>query len=71
MKLKEIAFGYTWVGLLNQVLLQWFFIRLQVTVKDKNDMTINGWGVIGFMLPLTGWWAWAPKYKWVIKIFKP
>jgi len=65
MKLKEVALGYTWVGIFNQLFFQWFFIRLCVMCKE--DRTIIKWKFEGFIVPLTGWWSWAPNYVWVWK----
>lgn len=40
--------GYTWVGWLNIVVLQWFFVRLGY--GDK-------WTILKGIVPLTGWWS--------------
>ncbi len=65
MKAKPIFFGYSWVGLLNQILLQWFFIRLQCTANGNNE--IIRYQIMGFVLPLTGWWS---DYVWLTKKFE-
>ena len=43
------------LGLLNIVLLQWFFIRLCSVTYDDNDN--EDWGLMYFVLPMTGWWS--------------
>ena len=43
---KKKLFCYTWVGWLNIILLQWFFIRLAYGSK---------WKIIGPIVPMTGW----------------
>jgi hypothetical protein len=45
----------TWLGLLNFLVLQWFFIRLQETVDEKTEAH-ERWDIIGPIVPLTGWW---------------
>jgi hypothetical protein len=62
MKYKPILFGYSWIGILNILLLQWFFVRLQATA-DK-DMNITKFEIIGPIVPMTGWWS---KYVWLSK----
>lgn len=47
--------GFSWVGWLNILLLQWFFVRLQVSVDD--DGTVLAYHIIGWILPLTGWFV--------------
>lgn len=49
-------FGKTWMGWLNFIVLQWFFIRLQGCVESKECLVLNAWD-IRFTLPLTGWWS--------------
>jgi hypothetical protein len=66
MKAKPIFLGYSWVGWLNLLLLQWLFIRLQVSV-DTDTGEIVRYQVIGFFLPMTGWWS---NYVWLAKKFK-
>jgi len=68
MKLEPVFRGYTWVGILNQVILQWFFIRFQAEVTDKEDLTVESFKIIGFVVPLTGWWS---DYIWVWQVMKP
>lgn len=38
---------------LNIFVLQWFFVRLARIIDD--DMKQVGWGLLGPVLPLTGW----------------
>jgi len=42
MKARALIFGYSWVGILNQLLLQWLFVRLQVEMENASDRTILG-----------------------------
>ena len=53
------------MGWLNQLFLQWFLIRLQATLDDNKD--IEGYQIIGFVVPLTGWWS---EYIWIGKEFE-
>jgi hypothetical protein len=54
--------GYSWLGILNMLVIQWFFIRLQLTCDGG---VIVGWKLIGFIVPLTGWWS---PYIWLKKL---
>lgn len=65
MKANPLIGKYSWVGLLNIFIIQWLFIRIQISVKSKTDRTIVDWNIIGFILPLTGWFS---KYIYVYKI---
>jgi hypothetical protein len=58
--------GYSWLGWLNQLIIQWFFIRLQATLDDSRT-NIEGLQIIGFILPLTGWWS---DYIWLGEEFE-
>jgi|WetSurMetagenome_2_1015567.scaffolds.fasta_scaffold1166172_1 hypothetical protein len=51
-----IILGYSWIGLLNMILLQWSFWRLQLTI-DKKTGIVTGIRMIGPIMPLTGWWS--------------
>lgn len=64
MRAKPILFGYSWIGILNQLLLQWFFIRLEASLDNAKDRRIVALRIIGPILPLTGWWS---KYIWLTK----
>ena len=51
--------GFTWLGYLNFIILQWFFIRLAKSYEIKD----NGFRykdykfkILKFIIPLTGWW---------------
>lgn len=46
----------SWLGLLNFLLLQWFFVRL-ARVVDKRTGRTAGWRVLRWPWPLTGWWS--------------
>jgi len=46
-------FGFTWVGWLNFLLAQWFWLRLQGEVDEDSDHC--QWQVIAPVAPLTGW----------------
>ena len=58
---KPILLGYSWLGILNMSLLQWFFIRLQATADNGQIVKFN---VIGPIVPLTGWWS---RYIWLYR----
>jgi hypothetical protein len=52
-------YGWSWLGVLNFVVLQWFFVRLEASIETpvipgKSEMTL-GW--ITHIVPLTGWWG--------------
>lgn len=67
MKYKKFnLFGLntSWVGLLNRILLQWFFVRLQMNIINSD---IDGFQLIGFIIPTTGW---TTDYKYVFKEFE-
>lgn len=47
----------TWLGFLNFVVLQWFFIRLARITNSFSDPTITiGWKILAPITPLSGWW---------------
>lgn len=54
MKVRPILFGYSWVGILNFILIQWFFIRICVGADENRNITMVY--TIGLIVPLTGWW---------------
>lgn len=54
--------GLTWLGWLNFVIIQWFFIRIgeyvTIDIETKDNITTdNTFCIIYFVLPLTGWWS--------------
>lgn len=55
--------GFSWVGWLNFLVLQWLCVRLQGEV-DLDDGATK-WAFIGPVLPLTGWWSryWPKKRR--------
>ena len=54
---------FSWLFWVNFLFFQWFFIRL-ARRYDHKLKRFTGWGFIGFMLPLTGWWG---NYVWIWK----
>ncbi len=47
--------GCSLLGVLNIILLQWFFVRLEgVLYHDGRKTTYQ---IIGPIVPLTGWWS--------------
>lgn len=62
---KPIVNGYSWLGILNLFFLQWFFVRLQLTV-DTDKETVVRWNLRGFIVPTTGW---GKPYKFVGRQF--
>jgi len=61
-------FGYTWVGWLNIIVLQWLFVRLYYAESDSGS--VENYGIIFPIVPLTGWWSdYLPLSKyWNIKL---
>jgi hypothetical protein len=53
--------GYSWVGWLNMLVLQWWLICLQVALCAKTGKSVR-WKLIGPLVPLTGWWS---PYVWL------
>lgn len=47
--------GWSWLGVLNFGVFQWFFVRLQGVVDTETNLMRLGW--IGPIVPLTGWWT--------------
>ena len=47
-----------WLMFLNMFFIQWFFVRVARSgTRDKNFIFIQkSWIMIGFILPMTGWW---------------
>ena len=45
----------SWLGWLNFIVLQWFFVRLARIVDVESKKTI-GWKLDKRIIPLTGWW---------------
>ena len=43
--------GYSWIGILNMLFLQWFFIRLELNV---NNGIVTQFNIIFPIIPLTG-----------------
>jgi len=50
----------TWLGYLNFVVLQWFFVRYARVTDDRGETVGFRW--LGPILPLSGWWS---DYRWV------
>ncbi len=68
MKYKSIILGYSWIGILNQLIFQWFFIRLNAYI-DSNTQDIVGLGIVFPVIPLTGWWGrYIPRKPWHKKL---
>lgn len=53
----------TWLGLLNSIVLQWFFVRLARIVDTKTKIIV-GWKLLKWIVPLTGWWS---DYRYIGK----
>lgn len=57
----------SWLGALNFLVLQWLWIRLEQQIDRQPAGTHLGvqlyrdvhmrWGVIGWIVPMTGWWT--------------
>lgn len=48
-------FGYTVVGWLNMIVLQWFFVRLEYGYYKSRTDLITSLRLRYFVMPLTGW----------------
>ena len=60
---------WTWVGYLNFALLQWVGLRLYRQVEA--DGRVSGFGLLGLVLPLTGWWNnYAPRPRWFLGLVR-
>ncbi len=55
MKAKPLIGNKSWLGLLNIILLQWFFIRLEAEVDNAQDRNILSLNILAFVVPVTGW----------------
>ena len=53
-------FGESWVGWLNILILQWFFIRLAYSINLNNQHT--KYLILKWIVPTTGWWS---DYKYI------
>lgn len=49
----KTLFGENWVGWLNLIVLQWFFVRLFYSMNDAGQ--IEHYGLFFPIVPLTGW----------------
>ena len=56
----------TWLGILNRVVLQWFFVRLARVIATIDDgvKEQTGWMWLIGIVPLSGW---GTDYKFVSK----
>jgi len=54
----------SWLGILNRVMLQWFFIRLtkHMRMGESGEWEIDHWSLQGWITPLTGW---RNEYKYL------
>jgi len=54
------------LGTFNFLILQWFCVRLQETVNLVDGHEVHEkWNVIGFIVPLTGWWG---RYRYIWRL---
>lgn len=53
--IKPRISGYSIIGLFNLFCMQWFFIRIEANVNEIDDSISIG--IMGFVLPMTGWWS--------------
>lgn len=53
-------YGWSWLGVVNFLLFQWLFVRLQGSFENNSDNMKLSW-LVG-VVPLTGWWS---RYRWV------
>lgn len=62
MKWREMS----WVGWLNRLLLQWFFVRLAYEVDDAGRKV--NFGILRWVWPTTGW---TTDYRWLRRVNPP
>ncbi len=58
--------GFSWIGWLNVLILQWFCLRIEMTI-DNDTKVITKYKLLGFIKPGTGW---SGKYVWLKKVWK-
>lgn len=51
----------SWLGYLNFLVLQWFFVRL-ARIQDVETGKTVGYKFLKRIVPLTGWWS---EYKYL------
>jgi hypothetical protein len=49
--------GLSWIGWLNTLVLQWFWVRLQLTIERDGGSTTSSFQLLLPVAPLTGWWS--------------
>lgn len=55
----------SWLGTLNFLVVQWFFVRLQeVGHYDDMQWVHERWELLRWVVPVTGWWN---KYLFIGK----
>jgi len=60
-------FGYSWIGWLNIIILQWFFVRLFYLENDRGN--VENYGFMFPIVPLIGWWGnYFPHKHWDIML---
>ncbi len=52
--IKPFINGYSLMGIINLLWVQWFFVRIEATVSDSCECFSIG--LMGFVLPWSGWW---------------
>lgn len=62
---KPRSWGYSFMVILNMLLLQWFCVRMYA-VLSLTGCGCFKIGVIGFVVPMTGWWS---NYVWIKKVW--
>jgi len=55
LHLFVIGVVMSWLGCLNFIVLQWFFVRLAKVVDDDGRTVRFTW--LRKVVPLTGWWS--------------
>jgi hypothetical protein len=64
----------TVLGLINFMIFQWFFVRIGRRYRptsteilldgtDNTNLERAGWGLLKWVVPLTGWWS---DYVWIV-----
>lgn len=58
----------SWLGILNFIIIQWFFTRLAKVViiidEEKGEYEFKEYKLLKGIIPLTGWWS---DYKYIGK----
>ena len=74
---KRRVLGYTLVGWLNILVLQWFWVRLAGHTEHRPDGIYEGWCLLYGCAPVTGWFSdyWPPPkttgVRFLVRVYGP